>query len=136
MGLRDIPALSIYILSYELLYSEAKMRSGSVSNSMDCTYSLTAGGLAGVISWVLTMPIDTVKSKIQAQAASSGSISIRACIRNTFNTFGLSGLYRGMGIASIRAFPVNGVTFLVYSQVLHYLDNRHQIIFKETINVS
>ena len=136
MGMRDIPALSMYILSYEIMYQEAKKRTPHLSKKMDCIYSLTAGGLAGVLSWVTTMPLDTIKSKIQAQAASSNRISILGCVRDTYRTLGISGLYRGLSIASIRAFPVNGVTFMVYSQVLHYLDTRQQILFEENINVS
>ena len=134
MSMRDIPALSIYILSYELLYNESVNRSKPLTKKMDCLYSLTAGGISGVVSWIITMPLDTIKSKIQSQAATQNRISISTCIYETYRSMGLSGLFRGISIASIRAFPVNGVTFMVYSQILHYLDNRSAILFEETVN--
>ena len=39
-------------------------------------------------------------------------------------------LFRGTGITMARAFPVNAVTFLIYSQLKEYLDEKFPPSFK------
>lgn len=90
--------------------------------------SLLAGGTAGVLSWVFTMPIDTIKSKVQAQAMGKENIGMWQCTKDTYKTSGVRGLYRGLVIASVRAFPVNAVTFVVYTKTLNAL-NEHPAHF-------
>ena len=125
MAMRDMPALVTYIVSYEFLNTKFRANKKLISKKLDCMYCLTAGGLAGVASWVLTMPMDTIKSKVQAQAASEGTVNLRQIVKETYHTNGVKGFFRGSGVAIIRAFPVNGVTFMVWSQVLDYLNQRN-----------
>jgi len=71
---------------------------------------LMAGGFAGVCSWILTYPVDIVKSKQQADISGEFS-SAFDCIRKTQSREGVRGFYRGISTTLVRAFPVNAATF-------------------------
>jgi solute carrier family 25 carnitine/acylcarnitine transporter 20/29 len=76
---------------------------------------LLAGGMAGVFSWVINFPIDTVKSIMQ-----SDSLRMPA-YRNSWHCFctvtkeqGFLVLWKGFTPAIFRAFPLNAVTLCMY----------------------
>lgn len=60
-----------------------------------------AGGVAGMLSWALTYPIDTIRSRQISQ-----NIGIVRAAK--------SNLYRGFGACMLRAFLVNGISFKIY----------------------
>jgi len=94
VSLREVPALFIYFNSYD--YSKKYIHS----------YSL-CGSLAGVLSWLLTYPIDTIKTRLQSNSANSIKDAILQ--KNLFN---------GIKPCLYRAFIVNGVGFYVYEKGL------------------
>ena len=57
----QVPGFTSYFLSYEYLSRSWASADGSVSSAA----VLAAGGFAGAFSWVLTYPIDVVKSRLQ-----------------------------------------------------------------------
>ena len=61
--LREVPAFGLYFSSYEFM---VKLKKDSAA------WVFTAGGLAGIISWIFTYPIDVVKSRIQADNFGAG----------------------------------------------------------------
>jgi len=63
-----------------------------------------AGGLAGIISWTLSFPLDTVKTRIQ----SGECISILECLKK-------GRLYSGISICILRAGLVNSTGFYVFN---------------------
>ena len=82
---------------------------------------LTAGGLAGIFSWVFTYPQDVIKSRLQADGWGRdqqyrGSLH---CLRVSLASEGRSFLLRGIGSTVIRAFPMNAVTFWVYKYIMN-----------------
>jgi len=100
---------------------------------------LFAGGLAGVVGWVATFPLDVVKTRIQSSqpifvsalpllepepltisnlpAPAMKDInpyrSISSTIINSYHTEGLKVFFRGLSPTLIRAIPVNMVIFAV-----------------------
>lgn len=76
---------------------------------------LVAGGLAGMANWLVALPIDTIKSRIQAQAPATDAHwrppSVLSMGRTILAQEGLKGLYRGVGPALLRAFPANAACF-------------------------
>ena len=66
-----------------------------------------SGGLAGMLSWLITYPIDTIKTRIQNESCKT----IKEAISK-------GGLNKGMGICLTRAFIVNGINFSVYEKVI------------------
>lgn len=83
---------------------------------------LTAGGLAGVLSWVCCYPLDVVKSRVQAQdPAHPRYKGIVDCLRKSVREEGYPVLFRGLGTAVARAFIVNGAIFAAYETALRCL---------------
>lgn len=78
-----------------------------------------AGGAAGVAVWGPVLPIDVIKTRIQA---SSVETTAAACAREIYLQEGLRGFFRGMGPTLLRAAPVNAVTFLVFEWTMTALE--------------
>lgn len=100
---------------------------------------LLAGGLAGVANWLVALPVDAVKSRIQIEAlgadaragagagagAGSGAGSgkgvappapppaptMRAVAASLYREGGAAAFYRGLGPVLLRAFPANAACF-------------------------
>lgn len=81
---------------------------------------LMAGGMAGIFSWIFTYPQDVIKSRLQADGWAEGQQYRGAlhCLRHSVNSEGWSCLSRGVGSTVIRAFPMNAVTFGVYTYIM------------------
>lgn len=108
---REVPAFAVYFSSYELI----------IRNLGDSTAMiLIGGGLAGVFSWIFTYPQDVIKSRLQADSFGANQIyrGPRHCLQVSLNSEGTSVLFRGIGSTVIRAFPMNAVTFGVYSFIM------------------
>ena len=82
---------------------------------------MTAGGLAGIFSWVFTYPQDVIKSRLQADGWGRGQQYRGSlhCLQASLASEGRSFLVRGIGSTIIRAFPMNAVTFWVYKHIMN-----------------
>ncbi|GAA5844090.1 hypothetical protein JCM3766R1_004519 [Sporobolomyces carnicolor] len=112
---------------------------GSIPTSS--TRILVAGGLAGIVGWGITFPIDVVKTKMQATSlpspppsrhpptmtpatlprdASHPYATMRSSFKSAYREGG--GSYRvfvaGLGPTLVRSVPVNMVTFAVFELVV------------------
>ncbi|KAG8964922.1 hypothetical protein FRC03_001222 [Tulasnella sp. 419] len=105
--------------------------------SLSWTRLVFAGGIAGVVSWIIIFPVDTIKSRIQSietfsssSSSSSKSLSIIssrstiAAVVESYRELGMRGLCAGMTPTVLRAFPVNMVTFFVYEAVISICGGR------------
>lgn len=114
-ALRDIPGFSSYFVSFEVM-----MR---MKENPGIFYTLMAGGVAGMASWICVIPVDVIKSRLQADGVNgqarqyTGAID---CWRKSYSAEGSSFLTRGLGSTMIRAFPMNAVCFLVVSSFMKY----------------
>mmetsp|Transcript_13252 Transcript_13252/g.38565 ORF Transcript_13252/g.38565 Transcript_13252/m.38565 type:complete len:299 (-) Transcript_13252:167-1063(-) len=83
-----------------------------------------AGGLAGGAGWVISFPLDLVKSRVQSLDLSK-RVDPRAIDQASeigarlFRTHGMAGLYRGVGPSLLRAFLVSGSRFSAYEFAMH-----------------
>lgn len=98
--LRDSPAFAIYFSSFEALTREDK--------SMMKVF--TAGGTAGMLSWIVLYPIDVVKSRIQGDITGKYS-GIWDCFMKSIRQDGWRCMARGLGAVTLRAFVSNGACF-------------------------
>ncbi|XP_002736823.1 solute carrier family 25 member 45-like [Saccoglossus kowalevskii] len=119
MLMRDVPANGIYFLSYEVLCRKLTSKSGKSPSPF---VVLLAGGLAGALSWAAINPLDVIKSRLQADGVKGHKYnSIYHCVVDSYRTSGLRVFWTGLTINCLRGFPVNAVTFLVYSLILREL---------------
>uniref|UniRef100_A0A2M4BPQ6 Putative mitochondrial carnitine/acylcarnitine carrier protein n=1 Tax=Anopheles marajoara TaxID=58244 RepID=A0A2M4BPQ6_9DIPT len=114
---RDAPGFASYFVAYEYMVR-------MVSNPSPFVI-LMAGGLAGTFSWLVTFPIDVVKSRLQADGISgkpeyNGLVD---CVRKSYASEGLAFLSRGLASTLLRAFPMNAVCFLVVSYTMKLFDD-------------
>ncbi len=97
--LRDSPGAFIYFATYEgvqrFFYSK---NFGTI---------LLAGGSAGIMVWLGTIPLDNIKTKIQTES----STTFYKAIKDIYGS-GLKSFYRGLTPCLIRAFPTSAAFFL------------------------
>lgn len=114
--LRDSPAFAVYFSSYEFMTRKIlSNQSGHI-----CTFAMMmAGGCAGTLSWVISYPVDVIKSRIQADGMHGARQykGICDCAIQSYYKEGIMVFTRGLGSTLIRAFPTNAATFTVVTWV-------------------
>lgn len=112
---RDIPASASYFAIFEFasFYSHKHL---PYLNSQFINF--VAGGLAGVLSWTLIMPLDVIKSRVQADVKGNLYKGWMDCVVKSVKSDGLSVLFVGYSAVACRAFLVNSVTLLAYVEML------------------
>lgn len=105
---RDIPFYCFFFGSYNF---SCKLIRSNFPGTPDSVVYFTSGGIAGQVAWAASLPFDTIKSIVQTQTE---DIPVRAVIRNIIDRVGYHGLYNGLGVVLIRAFPANAALFLGY----------------------
>eukprot|EP00092_Neocalanus_flemingeri_P001043 GFUD01001113.1.p1 GENE.GFUD01001113.1~~GFUD01001113.1.p1 ORF type:complete len:432 (+),score=63.12 GFUD01001113.1:46-1341(+) len=119
--LREVPALGIYLASYELF-----LRKFGDSN----VGILMSGGISGILSCSVTFPQDVIKTRLQADSFGEQQKYRGAwhCCQSSWKREGANFLFRGIGSTVIRSFPVTAVTFGVYSFVIRRWGSTQQDI--------
>lgn len=104
--LREGPSYGVYFVTYEILTKTF------TKQPISTLHMLLAGGFAGTASWVISYPIDVIKSRIQAESGNrySGALD---CLKKSVRAEGYSCLFRGLNSTILRAFPTNAATFAV-----------------------
>ncbi|KAH9953900.1 mitochondrial carrier domain-containing protein [Russula dissimulans] len=74
-----------------------------------------AGALGGCFSNAVVYPLDTIKTRIQADSANGRSI--RALLKRILKEEGIAGLYRGFGATMLNTFSMQYAYFFFYSLV-------------------
>jgi solute carrier family 25 carnitine/acylcarnitine transporter 20/29 len=118
--LRDAHSYGVYFASYQMTLDA--MNHSPLSETLKQrphVESFIAGGVAGMLCWISSYPIDIIKSRMQAQDVliprqQREFPTFRACWRCTVARDGYAALWRGFNVTMLRAFIVNGVTVLVY----------------------
>ena len=105
--LRDIPFYGFFFGTYDVSCRYLK-KNTSLSDS---TVYFMSGGFAGQVAWAASMPVDVIKSIIQTQTKKTSLIQT---VLEVFRSRGIRGLYYGIEVAIIRAFPANAALFVGY----------------------
>jgi len=113
-AMRDTPSTGVYFVTYHL----GKRRLGEwLPQSKDSpVLELTAGGVAGVLSWGSVVPFDVVKTRLQSQSTPGVTRSFAGTLKNIVEKEGWRTLYAGAAPLLVRAFFVNAVTFYAYEE--------------------
>ncbi|XP_073410542.1 solute carrier family 25 member 45 [Dendrobates tinctorius] len=112
---RDVPTLGLYFLTYEVL-CKWMTSDGEIPDSWTMLF---AGGCAGTAGWAAANPMDVIKSRLQMDGMKCVQYrGILDCTYKSIKQEGLRVLCKGLTVNSLRAFPVNAVTFLSYEKLL------------------
>ncbi|XP_029468850.1 solute carrier family 25 member 45 isoform X3 [Rhinatrema bivittatum] len=116
--LRDVPSMGVYFLTYHVL-CQWMTPEGDQPSSLTV---LLAGGWAGTLSWALANPMDVVKARLQMDGVHGIRYQgVWDCILNDARREGPKLFCKGLALNSLRAFPVNAVTFLGYETLMALL---------------
>lgn len=136
---RDIPGNMIWFGVYE-----AVKRATCAANGRDdpahprAWQSLLSGGAAGVAMWACVMPIDTLKTAVQASTTTSYTVgthstrrslvtTARDVVREVYRVRGWRGLYAGVGPAMLRALVATAVTFAARDKTVQLLEQQREL---------
>lgn len=118
MLIRDLPSFGAYVVLYNAISTAI---SGSEKQASPSAL-IFCGGMAGVISWASILPLDVVKSRLQADNPSNPKYKgTWDCLIKSYKADGLSVFGRGFGMMSVRAFPTNGAIFFGYVTSLNLM---------------
>ncbi|CAB3362341.1 Hypothetical predicted protein [Cloeon dipterum] len=117
MIFRDIPASGVYMLVYQATLRSLKPLESKKSTPLFST--LIAGGLAGSVSWGVIVPLDVIKSRLQADCGSEPKYrGMLHCAASSLRSEGPGVFGRGFWLVVGRAFPVNAAIFLSYEHCM------------------
>ncbi|CAB9496169.1 Congested-like trachea protein [Seminavis robusta] len=107
--LRDVPGNAAYFGAYELF--KRQLCVWEERDTPSTRAILLAGGMSGVANWIVAIPFDTIKSRIQTAPAGRYRNYVDV-LRQTIQQEGFQALFRGLTPALLRAFPANAACLL------------------------
>lgn len=119
--MRDVPASGMYFMSYEWLKCILTPEGQSVTD-LSVPRILLAGGVAGMLNWMVAIPPDVLKSRFQTAPEGMYPNGFRDVLRDLIKEEGIGSLYKGFNAVMIRAFPANAACFLGFEVAMKFLD--------------
>ncbi|KAK7490060.1 hypothetical protein BaRGS_00018760 [Batillaria attramentaria] len=119
--LRDMPASGMYFMTYEWL-QHVLTPPGHSRGELSVWRTLFAGGMAGIFNWMVAIPPDVLKSRLQTAPHGKYPNGIRDVARELLREDGILALYRGVTPVMLRAFPANAACFMGYEVALKFLN--------------
>ena len=83
--------------------------------------ALFAGGMAGISNWLVSIPADVLKSRLQTAPEGTYPNGLRDVFKQLVRNEGHAALYKGIGPVMLRAFPANAAMFGGYEFALNQL---------------
>ncbi|XP_012277169.1 mitochondrial carnitine/acylcarnitine carrier protein [Orussus abietinus] len=115
--LRDVPASGMYFMTYECLQRAMTPEGGKLG----LLSTITAGGLAGIANWIVGMPPDVLKSRLQTAPEGTYKNGIRDVFTQLMREEGPRALYKGFTPVMLRAVPANAACFLGFEVAMNFL---------------
>ncbi|XP_051749591.1 solute carrier family 25 member 45 isoform X1 [Ctenopharyngodon idella] len=123
LALRDVPCYGLYFLPYEFTCRMLTEKGKQPGNNA----VLVAGGVAGVVTWACATPMDVVKARLQMSGGGGRVYSgLLHCITVSVREEGVRVFFKGLLLNSVRAFPVNAVTFLSFEMLMRAMTDSSQ----------
>ena len=125
-----------YSLYLHIWKSWCSLAPVSVLKGNEGIESLVCGGLAGMSSKTLTLPLDLLKKRLQVQGFESarrdfGQITKYNGVADTFRKIlvheGILGFYKGAVPAILKTSITTSVSFYVYENMLRFLRTKHSL---------
>ncbi|KAI8082504.1 mitochondrial carrier domain-containing protein, partial [Gilbertella persicaria] len=122
---RDTIGTSVYFGGYET--TKYILNGNRDASSAGPLTQFLAGGICGIMCWIVVFPLDLVKTLIQKEILlpTLKYKSAKDCIHDIYSRNGLGGFYKGITVTLIRAFPIHSLNFLVYEQTLLLVKKFH-----------
>lgn len=120
---REIPATGVYFFTYDELCKLGPRT--ETRNKTEPVTIIFAGGIAGILSWVVTYPCDVIKSRFQADMKGLYTSSTDCAIKS-YHAEGWRMFFQGINTTIIRAFPSNAATFgavVLFARFVYGEDN-------------
>jgi len=118
--IRDSSGSVAYYAGYEVI--KDALTAGNKEGSLSFGAIMFAGGMAGVMNWLIAVPPDVIKSRYQTAPAGTYPGGMRQVFTELVQKEGLGGLYKGLAPALARAFPANAACFLGVEVTRKFLD--------------
>ena len=118
--LRDVPGNAAYFAGYEVCRRQLCILEQRETPSTPSI--LLAGGMAGVANWVVAIPFDTIKSRIQTAPAGMYKNYLDV-LTQTVQKEGFQALFRGLTPALLRAFPANAACLFGVETARSFMDS-------------
>eukprot|EP00093_Oithona_nana_P014145 14145.XXX_304979_300326_1 [CDS] Oithona nana genome sequencing. len=113
MAWRDLPSFGLYMVLYDNILNNHNVSCQIQSETWLGIRLSTINIFLGVISWIVIIYLDVVKSRIQADDPLNPKYKgMMDCFKQCYKEGGFRIFGRGMFVMSLRAFPLNGATFL------------------------
>jgi solute carrier family 25 (mitochondrial carnitine/acylcarnitine transporter), member 20/29 len=110
--MRDIPGSIAWFGMYEAAKLGLMQAQGLTDTSKLSPVSvLTAGGLAGMACWTVSIPFDVLKSRFQSAPDGTYPGGARDVLKRLLREEGAGALVTGIRPALLRAFPANAACF-------------------------
>jgi len=116
---REIPSFGVYFASYDYL---CRQTNAVTENTVNIWKLLFCGGTAGIVCWIVTYPLDVIKTRQQMDGM--GAVKYKGvldCIIKSIQEEGYSVLFRGLNATLLRAFPTNAATLATVTVTLKLL---------------
>ncbi|RYH20031.1 solute carrier family 25 protein [archaeon] len=115
----------VFLLTYFTVYEHVKQ---AISNALSSNVAIPmAGGIAGATGWLVSFPLDNIKSNIQGNALQPNGAIIKKPSLQIFKEImqkkGLKGLYAGVAPSIMRAFIVSASRFTAYELTVQTMDS-------------
>ena len=110
---RDMPGTMGWYGAYYLFKSFARQEDGTYSK----LGLLNAGGFAGIAMWVIGVPPDVIKTRVQNSTPGQYPGGMRQIVQEIIAKEGLLGMYKGIAPALVRAYPANAACFFTVEVV-------------------
>ncbi|PRP89157.1 mitochondrial carrier protein [Planoprotostelium fungivorum] len=110
--LRNIPAGSVHLGSYEMVRQHYSKKKGVPVSELPSSYSLLGGGIGGFLYWSIFFPIDVVKSSIQTDNLQKDKRKFSGAIdaaKKLYAEGGWKRFYRGFTPCLMRSIPANAM---------------------------
>eukprot|EP00198_Chlamydomonas_reinhardtii_P009589 XP_001698926.1 carnitine/acylcarnitine translocase [Chlamydomonas reinhardtii] len=113
---RDVPSYAMYFWLYHDI--AAALSPGLHPEQAPPATQVLAGGLAGVLAWLPIYPLDVIKTRVQAVSTAA---STKTWWQHCKELQAERALYRGCMPTLVRAFVMDGASFLGYTTTLKLL---------------
>ncbi|KAJ8953248.1 hypothetical protein NQ318_015829 [Aromia moschata] len=84
--------------------------------------TILAGGATGVANWLIGMPPDVLKSRLQTAPEGTYPKGIRDVFKHLMKNEGPLALYKGITPVLLRAFPANAACFVGFELCKEFLN--------------